>query len=114
MDGPAVAVNAHTSSASASRLCQGRTPWGNVSRTSIEVLTPRCSTDTSISRWRSVARDNAEGLPIQRSNPLENGYQLMVDVHHLARAFVGKLPCAEVWTQVSHGDSGYAQELAAA
>lgn len=98
MDGPAVAVNAHPNSASAVRLCQGRTPCGNVSRTTSEVLTSWCTTDTSISRWRPIARNDGERLATQRSYPLKHQHQAGVGPNQLTVALVGKLSSAEVFT----------------
>lgn len=98
MDGPTSAVDADTVSASSKRLSQGGTPWGNVSRTAIQVLGPWCSTHSSISCWRSVTGDDWEGSPRDSSDALEDDDERRVDGRLRPGAFVGELPTAEVFT----------------
>lgn len=102
MDDPASAVVTHATSATLKRLVHLATTGVYVSRTTVHVLRVWRSTDSTIRRWRSVARDDGERTATGRcSDALEDLDELGIDTN-LPRAMVGKLPAAEVWTQIAH------------
>lgn len=107
MDDPTSVVMAHAPSTTRQRLSHRDAPGLKVSRITVDVPTRSSSTDTTVIDLRAVPADDPERPP-PRLGPeaLEDLEELLRGIDELARAMLTKFPPTEVFTQVTHSDSG--------
>lgn len=103
MDDPADTAVTHASSASIKRLAHTEPARFNVSRTTVQVLTVACSTDSSVRGWGPIARHDAQWTV---SGPVAESFEDLdepgIDLDDRAVPVVPEFARVEVRREVTH------------